>query len=167
MVVAPALITASKIRHRKSSSERPASSAEKFDVVGIASRPADRLHGLLNDLIRGHPQLFLHVDRAGGNEGVDATGLRRLDRFAGTADVVFVGTRQRADRGILDRLSNGVNGIEITRRGCSKTGFDDIDLHALQLAGNTNLLVLGHRGAGTLLTVAQGGIKNNQTIFHA
>jgi hypothetical protein len=75
-VVAPALITASKIRHRKSSSERPASSAEN-STSSVYSRPADRLHGLLDDLVGRHAQLFLHVDRAGGDEGVDAAGLRR------------------------------------------------------------------------------------------
>ena len=139
----------------------------KLDVVGVVTRPADRLHGLLDDLIGRHAQLFLHVDRAGSDECMDATGSCRPDGLAGTADVVLVGTRQRTDGRVLDRLGDGVDRIEITGGSSGKAGLDHVDLHALELPGNADLLFLGHRGAGALLAVAQGGIENYQTVFHA
>jgi hypothetical protein len=49
----------------------------ELDVVGVFARPADRLHRLLDDLVGRHAQLLLHVDRAGGDEGVDAAARRR------------------------------------------------------------------------------------------
>jgi hypothetical protein len=106
MVFAPALITASKMRQRKSSSERPASSAENSTSSVYSRAQLHRLHRLLDDLVGRHAQLLLHVDRAGGDEGVDAAGRGRLDGLAGAADVVLVGARQRADGGFLDALGD-------------------------------------------------------------
>jgi hypothetical protein len=47
-----------------------------------------------------------------------------------------------------------------------KTGLDHVDLQALQLAGDPQLLVLGHGGAGGLLAVAQGGVENDEFVGH-
>jgi hypothetical protein len=42
--------------------------------------------------------------------------------------------------------------------------LDAIDLQPLQLARDAQLLVLGHRGAGRLLAVAQGGVENDELV---
>ena len=44
----------------------------EFDVVGVLARVADSLLGLFQHLFRLHAQLDLHVQRRGGDEGVDA-----------------------------------------------------------------------------------------------
>ena len=44
----------------------------EFDVVGIFERELDRLDRRLDHLVGLHAQLLFHVDRAGGDEGVDA-----------------------------------------------------------------------------------------------
>ena len=93
-------------------------------------------------------------------------GLRRLDRTACRVDVALVGTCQRTDGRILDGLGNRPDRIGIARAGCGKAGFDHIDTELFQLARNAQFLVLGHRRAGALLAVAQGGVKNKQTVFH-
>ena len=121
---------------------------------------------LLDHLIRGHAELLLHMNRRGGNEGMNPPRIGRLDRLARPRNIVFVGTRQRTHGGILDGLGNGVDRIEVARRGRRETGLDHIDAHLFKLAGNTQLFFLGHRGARALLAVAQGRIKNDEMLLH-
>ena len=139
--------------------------SREFDIVGVFTRPADRLDRLLNHLIGRHAQLLFHVDRRSRDEGMDTPGLGRLDRLAGAANVVLVGARQRADGRILDDLGNRLDGIEIARRSGGKARLDHIDPHFFQLAGNADLFFLGHRCAGALFAVAQGGVKNYQMLL--
>ena len=49
--------------------------------------------------------------------------------------------------------------------GGGKAGLDDIHPHLFELAGDPNLLFPGHRGAGALFAVAQGGVENDQGCF--
>ena len=52
----------------------------ELDVVGVLARELHRLHRRLEHLVGLHAQLLLHVDRAGGDEGVDApASCARLD----------------------------------------------------------------------------------------
>ena len=97
---------------------------------------------------------------------MDTPRLGRLDRLASPGNIVLVGAGQRANGGILDRLGDGMNGVEIARRGGGKTRLDHVDSHLFQLAGNANLFFLGHRCARALLAIAQGRIENNQMLFH-
>jgi hypothetical protein len=127
MVFAPAWITASKMRHQEVQLGAAGVLGGELDVVGVLARPADGLHRLLDDLVGRHAQLLLHVDRAGGDEGVDAAGLGRLDGLAGAADVVLVGARQRADGGLLDRLGDRADRLEVAGRGGGEAGLDDVD----------------------------------------
>ena len=70
----------------------------KFNVVGVFAGDPDRLDGGFDHLVRRHPQLLLHVDRAGGDEGVDTAAGSRPDRFTSGTHVVFIGAGQAADR---------------------------------------------------------------------
>ena len=63
-VVAPSRITASRMRHRKSNSERPASSGENSTSSVNLRAKLHRVHRLGEHLVGRHPQLLLHVDRA-------------------------------------------------------------------------------------------------------
>ena len=138
----------------------------ELDVVGVFARPADRLDRLRDDLVGRHAQLLLHVDRAGGDEGVDAPARRRADGLAGAADVVLVGARQRTDGGLLDRLGDRAHRLEVAVGGGGEAGLDDVHAHTLELAGDAQLLVTGHRRARALLAVAQGGVEDDQLVFH-
>jgi hypothetical protein len=53
-----------------------------------------------------------------------------------------------------------LHGLEIARGGDGEAGLDDVHVQALELAGHLQLFVEVHGGAGALLPVAQGGIKN-------
>ena len=86
----------------------------KLDIVRVFACPANRLDRLRNHLIGRHAQLFFHVNRRRGDEGVNAAGIRRTDRLTGTPDIVLIGAGQRTDSRILDRLCDCLNGVEVT-----------------------------------------------------
>ena len=61
--------------------------ARPFDVVGVVARARDLRDHHLVDLVRLLLQLPLHVHRRGGEEGMDAPALGRLDRLGAAVDV--------------------------------------------------------------------------------
>ncbi len=61
--------------------------AGKLHVGAQAARLFHRAHCLLHHLVRLHAQLVLHVDRAGGDKGVDAPGVGAGQRFGSAFDV--------------------------------------------------------------------------------
>jgi len=97
---------------------------------------------------------------------VDAAAVGALERFGCARNVAVVGTRKRANGGVLDGVGNRLHRLEVAVGAGGKTGFDDIHAQALQLAGNAQLLVAGHGRAGRLLAIAQGGVKNDEFVSH-
>jgi len=177
MVVAPSAMTASQTRARKSSDSFADAGQEievravavlgrELDVGGQVARETNRLLGLLQHLLRAHAQLLLHVQGTGGDEGVDAPGVRTFQGLCGTGDVAVVGTGQRADDGVLDGVGDALDGFEITIGRCGKTGFDHVHLEALELARDAQLFLAGHGSAGRLLAIAQGGVENDELVCH-
>ena len=104
------------------------------------------------------------MDGAGGDEGVDALFLRGGNGFTRLADIVFNGTRQRADGGVGDDFGNRVHRFEIARAGGGKTRFNHVHAHFFQLAGNTDLLFFSHGCAGRLFAVAHGGVEYDDAV---
>ena len=89
-----------------------------------------------------------------------------FERLGRTGDVAVVGARQRADGRFPDRVGDRLHGFEVAVGAGGEAGLDHVDLQALELAGDAQLLVLGHGGAGRLLAVAQGGVENDQFVCH-
>jgi hypothetical protein len=139
--------------------------ARPLDIVGVPPRPRHRGDHRLVDLFRLHLQLPLHVHRRGGDEGMDARALRRLDGFAGAVDVVEAGAGEAADHRFLGALGDLVDGGEVAFRGDRKAGLDDVDAHLVEELGDFELLLVGHRRARALLAVAQGGVEDNDAVF--
>ena len=75
--------------------------AGKLHVGAQAARLLHRAHCLLHHLVRLHAQLVLHVDRAGGDKGVDAPGVGAGQRFGSAFDVGIDGARQAAHGAVL------------------------------------------------------------------
>ena len=136
-----------------------------LDVVGVAARAGDLRDHHFVDLVRLLLQLVLHVHRRGGQEGMDAPALGRLDRLGAAVDVLEGGARQPADHRILRALGDLVHGGEVALRGDREAGLDDVDAHVVEQFGNLELLLMGHGGAGALLAVAQGGVENDDTVL--
>jgi len=65
-------------------------------------------------------------------------------RVSAATDVLLVRARQPADRAVFDRAGHRLHRLEIAVARCRETGFDDVDAHALELACNAQLVVLGH-----------------------
>ena len=138
----------------------------ELDVVGQVAGEAHRLDRLLQHLLAGHAQLLLHVEFAGGDEGVDARAVGAGQCLGGARDVAIVGAGQRADRAVLDRRGDGLDGLEVAVARRGEAGFDDVDLHALQLAGDAQLLFTRHGRAGGLLAVTQRGVEDDELVGH-
>ncbi len=138
----------------------------ELHVVAVAARQLDRLDRLLDHLLGLHAQLALHVDRRGGDEGVDAALGRVLQGIAGAADIAVVGARQAADDAVPDRVGDRLDRLEVAVAGGREAGLDHIHAQALQLPGDAHLFVARHGRPGALLAVSEGGVKYDQTVFH-
>jgi hypothetical protein len=139
----------------------------ELDVVGVGAGQFDGLDGAPDVLLAGDLEHVLQVDVGAGAEGVDATQLAAagFDGLAGADDVDVLGAGQGADLRALDLGGDGQDGLEVSGRGDGEAGLDDVDLQARQLAGDTELLVQAHGGAGALLAVAQGGVEDQYAVF--
>ena len=136
-----------------------------LDVVDVIARPRHRRDHHLVDLLWLHLQLVLHVHRRRGQEGVDAAALRVLDSFAAAIDVLQRGARQAADHRVLGALGDLAHRLEIAVGGEGIARFDDVDPHVVEQLGDLELFLEGHGGAGALLAVAQGGVKNIDAVL--
>ncbi len=124
-----------------------------------------RLHGPFDHLLGFHPQLVLHMDGAGGDEGVDPLFWRGGDGVTGGFDILFQGPGQGADGRGLDPLSDAVDGVEIPGARRGEARLDDVHAQLLELAGDLDLLFGVHGGAGALLPVTEGGVENDDMLF--
>src|SRR5688500_4961077 len=136
----------------------------ELDVRAGVAREAHRQLRLLEHLLGRHAQLLFHVQRAGGDEGVDAPGFRAGQRIDAALDVAVVGAAQAAYRRVLHRVGDGAHRFEIAVRRGGEAGLDHVDAHALQRARDAQLLVARHRGARALLAVAHGGVEDDQIV---
>jgi hypothetical protein len=92
----------------------------------------------------------------------DLAGFTASER---TRDVLVEGPAEASDGRLLDGLRHGSHGVEIPVRRRRESSLDHIDAHALELARDAQFFFLGHRGAGTLLAIPQGGIENDQMFL--
>ena len=90
-----------------------------------------RLLGLLKHLVGRHAQLLFHMQRRGGNKGVDAGALRAFERLGRARNVAVVGAGQRADDGLFDGVSHQLHGFEVAIGARRKACLDHVHLEAL------------------------------------
>src|SRR4029450_3804562 len=107
----------------------------ELDVAGVARRPLDRRGGGGQHLLGGHVELVVHVDLAGGGEGVDAGALGRAERLRGTVDVTGRGPAQGRDGAALDPLGYRPYRGEVAGGGLREAGLDYVDAQARELPG--------------------------------
>ena len=108
---------------------------------------------------------MLHVNRAGGDKGVNTSGVGTGQCFSGAIDVRIHCARQAADDTVLDSIGNQLDRFEVAGAGNRKTGLNHIDPQLLQRASNAQLLILGHGRARALFPVAQGSIEDDDLIL--
>ena len=164
-MVAPALIAVSTQRHRKSCSVRVRVLGRPLDVVDVVARALDRGADQLEHLGGLLLQLALHVDRRGGDEGVDARPLGMSHRLAAAVDVLEAGAGEAGDGRSLDPLwRSRLTASKSPSEAIGKPGLDDVDAHLVEQLGDLELLLERHRRAGRLLAVAQRGVEDDDVI---
>src|ERR1044071_10365450 len=104
------------------------------------------------------------------NVGAGAAGVdSRMDGILqSVGGAIHVLVRRTTERGNLDVPAlgrNGTNRGEVTFRGDRKACFDDVDSEILKLFGHLDLLCQIHRAAGRLFAVAQGCIKDADSVL--
>ncbi len=62
-------------------------------------------------------------------------------------------------------LGNGRDRLEIALGGDREARLDDVDAHLVEQLGDLELLVVGHRGAGRLLAVAQRRVEDHDAVL--
>ncbi len=139
MTVAPDRMATSIALQRKSKSGAGGVFGRPFDVAGVFARVGDGGADRFEHSVRAHPQLVLHVDGAGGDEGVDARALRLPHRLACPVDVGQRRAGQRTDRHVLHQLGDLADALEIALGGRGEAGLADVDLHVLQEFGQLEL----------------------------
>ena len=105
------------------------------------------------------------VQRRGADEGVDARPPGAFHRVPAAVDVGQLRAGQPADHGLLAALRDLGDGAEIAFGGDGKPRLDDVDAHVVQQLGDLELFLVGHCGAGGLLTVAQGRVENQHLVL--
>ena len=72
--------------------------------------------------------------------------------------------RPQIDR-VLGALGDLVDGGEVAVRGDREARLDDVDAHGVEQLGDLDLLLVGHRGAGALLAVAQRRVEYDDAVL--
>ena len=137
----------------------------ELHILDKGTGVGDGIDGTADHFVGGHLELVLHVDGAGGDEGVDATLGGFGDGITGGFDVALESTSEGADARLGDPLGDLVDRVEVSGAGSGEACFDHIDAEAFELGGDLDLLFGVHGGARALLSVAQGGIKNDDFIW--
>ena len=133
----------------------------ELDVLHVALGVLHAVDGALDALVLGDAQLVAQVGGRDADAGVDARALGALERLGRTVDVLLDRTREAADHAVVTGdAADLLHGAEVARRGDGEAGLDDVHAHADELLGDDELLLGVHGGAGALLAVAQGGVKD-------
>ena len=90
---------------------------------------------------------------------MNAPRISWFDRFTGAFYIFFYSACEPTNRAVPDNLGHRLHGFKVAVTGNRKTGLDNINLHRLQGAGNTNFFVPGHRRARALFAVAKRGVE--------
>ena len=139
-------------------------------VRGDIERAAEALKGAnagrIHTFIATSPihmkhKLVLHMDWRGGNKGVNAPSIGTFKCLGGALNIAADCSGQATNSAFSNSIGNGLNRLEISLTGDSKTRLDHIDTHFLKGLGNTNFLVFGHGCARALFAIAQCSIKDH------
>ena len=161
IVVAPASITASTTWYRKPGSLRVASSAENWTSsvkprARVTAATARSRH--CSRVIRS---LRSQVQIGGGDEGVDAAAGGGFEGLAGGVDVARRAARQRRDHGPPYFRRDPAHRLGVGLGGDREAGLDDVHAQVVELTSQPQLLLDAHREAWRLLTVAEGGVEDD------
>ena len=132
----------------------------------MAAGELDGGDGFIEHLLLRLLELVGEVDRAGGDEGVDAGAFGVRQGLGGALDIERAAAREGGHLGPRELAADGVDGFEIAFAGDWEAGFQDVHAELDQLAGHGQLFRNGHAAAGRLLAIAQSRVENVYSIAH-
>ena len=139
----------------------------ELDVVAERLRHLDMLDGGLHDLLLGHLELVLHVNRTGGEEDMDARLGDPLECFRRSFNVVLATPRETADRRAITKLlGDRSHRFKVAGRGNWEPGLDDINPQFNEGLGHLELLGHGHAATGRLLAIAERRVEDDDVVGH-
>jgi hypothetical protein len=136
----------------------------ELDVLAQAACELHAVHGSADDFILRHVELVFAMDRARGEEHVDARLGSILKRLPSLFDILAIATCEARDDRALHFLRNPVDGLPIAARGDREPRFDDVDAQLRQRLRNSQLLGLRHAAPRRLFAVAQRRIEDQYAI---
>ena len=106
------------------------------------------------------------------NKSMNPRPLRILHCIPRRANIVSITPRQPANHRhmpiliyrIAHLFRDNLHRVKIIFRRRGKPSLDNIDAELRQLAGNVELLLAGHGGAGGLLAVSEGGVEDANVV---
>ena len=101
-----------------------------------------------------------------GQEGVDAGMAGVLHGLPAAVNVAVHAAAQTGDLNVARLFGDLAHGIKVALAGGGETGFHDVHAQHFELMGEAQFFLLVHGGAGGLLAVAEGGIKEIDAIGH-
>ena len=139
----------------------------ELNVVDKLASMLHRMDGTLNSLILGHMELIAQVAGTHTKTGVDTGPLGRFEGFCGHLDVPIHRAGEAAYRATVDRdLADLLYRAKISGARNGKARLDNVHVHAYELTRDDELFLGIHAGAGRLLSVAQGGVKDCDFAAH-
>ena len=132
----------------------------ELNVVAILPRPPDSGHGAGDDLFFVHPQLEFAMDGAGGQEYVDPSVGGAFEGLPSSIDVLFVTTRQAANRRTADGVGNFAYGLKIAGRRNREPGFNHVHAQIDQSVRHLELFAQIHAATRRLLAVAKRRVED-------
>ncbi len=137
----------------------------EFNIWCITGSSAHGSHGGVEHLLFTHLELILQVNVASGNESMNPGPFPGwFESLPSAVDIQVAGTAEAADLTAAGGFGDPFDGFKIPFGSDRKAGLDDIDIKLFELSSDTQFLVDIHAGAGRLLAVAQGSIKNLDSL---
>jgi hypothetical protein len=104
------------------------------------------------------------VERRGADEGVDAgrAGVRTASQQR-SMSLKLARARPQTE-GVAGGAGDLAHGAEVALGGDREARLDDVHAHLVEEAGDLELLLVGHGGAGRLLAVAERGVEDADAV---
>ena len=138
----------------------------KLDVGDEFAGALHAIDGEFDDLALCLAEFELAVQLGRGEEDMDASLFAgRRDGLAGRLNVPWHTAGEAGDDRSLDFPGDGVDGGEVALADHGKTALDHVHLQPGELPRDLEFFAQCHRGAGALLAVAEGRVKNDDPVF--
>ena len=138
----------------------------ELHVLDVAFGVLHRRDGPFENLLGRGAQFVVDVLRRHADTRMDTLVPGKAQGVGRNVDVLLYGARQRTDRRLGNGLGNLQHGIEIPGAGDREARFDHVHAEIFEQFGDLDLFGGVQLTAGDLLTIAERGVENVQSLTH-